>query len=139
MSEPAQRPRTPVMEIASDEDLRKGLGSMLTTDGYAFNELRPSPGGDVAFEAWKLEAPEQTRLVITMTAGTADEGTIAHGLASLGWYRKNRGISEVRAWVIAKDFTPGAIYAALVCHDHLTLKGYCVELFLRDDVIISAS
>jgi hypothetical protein len=135
MNEPAQRPRPPVMEIASDEDLRKGLGSMLTTQGYAFNDLRPSPHGDVAFEAWKIEDPGPTRLVITMTAGTADEGTIAHGLACLGWYRKNLGISDVRAWIIAKDFTDGAIYAALVCPDHLTLKGYCVELSLSDAVI----
>jgi hypothetical protein len=77
--------------------------------------------------------------VITMTAGTADEGTIARGLAYLGWYRKDRGISDARAWIIAKDFTTGAWYAALVCPDHLTLKGYCVELSLSDAVMLSAS
>jgi hypothetical protein len=112
MSESVQRPRTPVMEIASDEDLRKGIGSMLTTQGYAFNDLPPSPHGDVAFEAWRSEASEQIRLVITMTAGTADEGTIARGLAYLGWYRKDHGLPDARAWIIAKDFTIGAMYAA---------------------------
>jgi hypothetical protein len=81
MSESAQSPRTPMVESASDDDLRKGLAPTLTKQGYVFNEKVRAPGGGIAFEAWKPEDPEHTRLVITMTAGTADEGTIARGLA----------------------------------------------------------
>jgi hypothetical protein len=89
----------------------------------------------IDFEAWEPEDPEHTRLVITITAGTADEGTIARGLACLGWYREHRRTSDVYAWIIAKDFTNEARYAALVCPD-LTLKGYRLELSLGDALIL---
>lgn len=138
MSEPAQSPRMPIVEIASDDDLPKGLAYTLGTLGYSFNTEYPPQRKLIDFEAWKPEDPEKTRLVITITAGTADEGTIARGLAGLGWYREHRRTSDVHAWIIATDFTAGARYAAQACPD-LTLKSYGVELSLGDALILRAS
>jgi hypothetical protein len=90
----------------------------------------------IDFEAWKAEEPEHTRLIITITAGTADEATVGRGLAILGWYREHHRISDAHAWIIAKDFTAGARCAALVCPNDLTLKGYQVALSLGDALIL---
>jgi hypothetical protein len=133
MDEPAQSPRVPVVEIATDDDLRRGLAQMLRRQNYGFNQEYRFPGGFIGFEAWKPEDPENTRVIITVTAGTADEGTIATALACLGWYRQQGSKPHARAWVIAKEFTAGAWYAAQACPD-LTLKWYRVELSIDDAI-----
>ena len=137
MSEQDQRPRFPMVEVAIDEDLRKGLQYTLDKQGYGFNTGFPSPNGDFDFEAWKLDAPENTLVIITVAAGTADTETIAKALARLGSYRQQRKKPNTRAWVIAKSFTLGARYVAEVCPD-LTLKSYEVEISLLDGFRIAS-
>jgi hypothetical protein len=88
----------------------------------------PPPDGPIDFEAWKSDDPENTRVIIISIAGTADKETIAEALAHLGWYRKQQKKPSTRAWIIAKSFSPAAMYAARVCPNDLTLKSYEVEI-----------
>ena len=100
MDEPAQSPRVPVVEIATDNDLRRGLAQILRRQNYGFNQEYRFPGGFIGFEAWKPEDPENTRVIITVTAGTADEGTIATALACLGWYRVELSIDDAIGYTV---------------------------------------
>lgn len=137
MTEQNQRPRFPMVEIATDDDLRKGLQYTLDKQGYGFNTGFPSPNGDFDFEAWRLDDPENTFVIITIAAGTADEQTIVKALTRLGRYREQRKKPSIRAWVIAKSFTAAAVYAARACPD-LVLKSYEVEVSLVDGFLIAS-
>jgi hypothetical protein len=129
MSEPAQSPRLPVVEIATDADLWQGLKDMLRKEGYNVTE-RASSDTLFDFEVYKPEDPEHTRVIIMVAAAGADEGTIGRALAGLGWYRQQHH-PDARAWVIAKEFTAEAWFAAQVCRE-LTLKWYRVALSTVD-------
>jgi hypothetical protein len=126
MSEPAQHRRGPIIEIANRPDLRGAVKNMLSKQGYRVTEVR-DPGDSVDLEIDKPEDPENTRVVVTVTASTADEGTVGLALACLGEYRERHSTPHARAWVIAKDFSAGAWYAAQICPD-ITLKWHQVEL-----------
>jgi hypothetical protein len=130
MSTPPPRRQEPVIEIASRQDLRKGVRDMLGKQGYHVTEVRnPDSNYDLVIE--QPEDPESTRAVVMLTAETADEGTIGLALACLGLYREQHRTPRAHAWVIAKEFSAGAWYAAQTCPD-ITLKWYQVELSLVD-------
>jgi hypothetical protein len=137
MSEQGQKPRFSMIEIASSDDLRRGLEYTLRNQGYGFNTKFPPSDGPIDFEAWKSDDPENTRVIIIISAGTADKETIAEALTHLGWYREQQKKPNTRAWVIAKSFTQAARYAAEVCSD-LTLKSYEVEISLLDGYRIAS-
>jgi hypothetical protein len=130
MSEPAQSARRLALEIATDDDLRRGVKEMLGKEGYAVIE-RPGSEAPFDFEVYNSEDPEHTRVILIVTAMSADEGTIGRALAGLGWYRQQHQPGG-RAWVIAKEYTAGAWYAAQACPELLTLKWYRVELSTVD-------
>jgi hypothetical protein len=110
-------------------------------DGGVIPRMAPKPTY-VRFEGMTM-APERlsrlqrrilTRLVAedrrlrgTMAASHED---LVRALAGLGWYQQHKQ-SGARAWVIAKEFTRRAWYAAQVCPE-LTLKWYRVELLTVD-------
>jgi hypothetical protein len=123
VSEPDDRP---IVALASDGDLAAAVGPTLE----ALFEGRVQQKIDLGRRAAGFEAIDQaeTLTLIEVKAGTADERSVAEVLERLQRYREYRG-PRVRAILIAKDFTPGALDAGQTS-DGLDLQSYQVALSL---------
>jgi RecB family endonuclease NucS len=123
VSEPDEGPSVP---LASDDDLARALGPTLETlfDGRVQQKV------DLGRGAAGFEATDQAEnlTLIEVKAGTADESLVAALLERLRRYREFRG-PQVRAILVAKEFTPGALDAAHAS-DGLDLQSYHVALSL---------
>jgi RecB family endonuclease NucS len=123
VSEPDDQP---IVELASDGDLVSAVGPTLEVlfDGRVQQKVDLGRGA-AGFEA--IDHAERLTL-IEVKAGTADESHVAAVLERLRRYRQYRG-PHVRAILIAKDFTPGALDAGQTS-DGLDLQSYQVALSL---------
>jgi RecB family endonuclease NucS len=126
MPEVSEPDKGPGVALASDDDLARAVGPTLETlfDGRV--QQKVDLGRRVAgFEA--VDEAENLTL-IEIKAGTADESSVAELLERLRRYREFRG-PRVRAILIAKDFTLGAL-DAVQASDGLDLQSYQVVLSL---------
>jgi RecB family endonuclease NucS len=123
VSEPDEGPS---VALASDNDLARALGPTLEAlfDGRVQQKVDLGRGA-AGFEA--IDQAESLTL-IEVKAGTADESLVAALLERLRRYREFRG-PHIRAILVAKEFTPGALDAAHAS-DGLDLQSYQVVLSL---------
>jgi RecB family endonuclease NucS len=126
MDEASQQCGVPHVALATDGDLTKALVPTLDAlfDGRVTQKVDLGRG-PVGFEAFDSAG---NLTLIRAKAGTADADTVADVLNRLGRYREYRG-PQVRALLIAKDFTQGAVNAAQASHG-LEMQSYEVALLL---------
>jgi hypothetical protein len=124
-SEPDDRPS---VELASNSDLARAVGPTLEA---LFGE-RVQQKIDLGRGAAGFEAIDQAEnlMLIEIEVGTADERHVAQILERLRRYREFRG-PHIRAMLIAKDFTSGAL-EAMHASDGLNLHSYQVALSLGE-------